>query len=469
MWEFVPTGIEGLDKILMGGIPHPSTVLIEGPIGSGKSVLGMQLIYTGITKQNRPGMILALDKFPKMLFKDAENFSWNFKDLEKENKFQFISAFPDDLIQPFSHTVCRAEELIDNSIAKINAQILLIDSFSHLWRISNNIDELKQICEKIIAFLKAKNLTSFIIISRDEYPVQGTFFEEYFADVIIKLHNYPSKDSLSGENIRSIEIAKSRGQNCISGKHRIKLSKNGISIFPHSFIELNETRDWEISKTKIPTGLPELDKLLDGGLLEGSTTLITGIPGSGKTTFCVQLVKNFLDTNKKSLIASFDPGKKIESDLTFLGINIEKAQQSNSLHIIKQNPINLNLDEFIYELEKIIKEQKPQLVIIDSLTDFESSIENTIKLRNYLHLIIHLFEKNNVIGLLTCETRFNEPIRSLSDIDHSYLVDGVIHLSLSEEDKKLSHEISVLKMRGVSCNAERRKCIIDNNELKIYI
>ena len=78
MWELVPTGIEGLDKILMGGIPHPCTVLIEGPIGSGKSVLGMQLIYTGITKQNRPGMILALDKFPKMLFKDAENFGWSF-------------------------------------------------------------------------------------------------------------------------------------------------------------------------------------------------------------------------------------------------------------------------------------------------------------------------------------------------------------------------------------------------------
>src|ERR1700676_3132122 len=325
----IQTGIYGLDQIFLGGILKGNVILVQGTAGVGKTLLGVEFIYRGITEHDEPGIIVVFETSPKKLMRDATGFGWNLDELQQRNKLKIIFTSPKVLDQELRSP----DSLLLETAAEIGARRIFIDGISLLRTLAtgngangNGAASYRELLQQFIEGLGRENLTAMLSHEVLAHQEESAALEvaQFLADTVIILKREHRHRSIH----RSLEIMKSRGQDYEGGKHTLRItSGKGLQVFRRVQIRARGLQVQPTSVTKRSLiGCEPLDALIGGGIFDGSTTMVVGISGAGKTVLGVQtLLEGELKQGKRGLQVSLDehPAQILRNAET-LGLNLKE-------------------------------------------------------------------------------------------------------------------------------------------------
>ncbi|KAF1085030.1 Circadian clock protein kinase KaiC [Sporotomaculum syntrophicum] len=436
--QTIPTGINGFDKLVYGGIVQGNSVLIEGVPGAGKTTFGIEFVYRGITEFNEPGIIVTCEELPESLYRDALNLGWDLQALEASNQLRILCTSPEVLNDPEIN-------LIEEVVREVGAKRILVDSISHFRNVISDPILLRRSVYSFCNGLRRLGLTSLLIKERESDGQRDYAFEEYVVDAVIRLEN---KETPGLHRLRVLEICKTRGQEHIPGKHTFRITEKGIKVFALGAIDINSTatKDGSI----VHTGVPGLDDLLRGGLPRGVSVAVAGGSGTGKTVMSLQyLIKGALDYGDKGIFLSLEetPLQLLDNARHF-GWDLEALQQHNLIKILYSSLAEMEIDETIISLSEQIQAFGARRVVLDSIYSFISRIDNISVLHEKIYYLVSLLNKLNCTTLLISPAWEVESGGKL-EVIHS-IVQGSILLKSKMLQNRRVRQVEIYKMRGVN-------------------
>jgi circadian clock protein KaiC len=459
----IETGIKGLDGILMGGIPRGNVVLLQGVTGSGKTLMGIESIYRGVVDFNEPGMIVVFESSPDKLIRDTSKFGWRLEDLQREMKLKLIFTSP----QAFDQELRSAESLLIEAAAEIGARRIFIDDVGLLNQISPGGDPqpllYRDLLHQMIETLSRENLTIFLSHEVGNHSNSIAMMEaaDFLADTVIQLN----RNRQNSRSLRSIEILKSRGQDFESGEHSLQITgANGLEVFRRVQAPNRKNSSQPTSSTKRSViGVAAVDTLIGGGLFDGSTTMVVGVSGVGKTVLGTQVLREgALTQNKRGLMVSLDehPAQIIRNAQT-LGLNLQEQIDTGTIQILFESPQELNIDMHYARIVELVEKHNIQRMVVDGMTSYSTAIGDMRIYRDFFHALV-AFSKHR---LMTTFFNYENPeflgISSyMPDFPVSSIVDNLILMSLVEINNSLRRCISVVKARGSNHSTQTREFMI---------
>jgi circadian clock protein KaiC len=448
----IKTGIRGLDEILLGGIPRGNTILLQGVTGSGKTLLGIEFIYRGIMEFNEPGLIVVFETSPDKLIRDAAEFGWDLDELQREKKLQIIFTTP----QVFDQEMRSADSLLLEAAAEIGAKRIFIDGISMLAQITagggSDVSLYRDLLHQLTETFHRENLTALVsheIGSNNSTSVSMLEAADFLTDTVIQLN----RDRNSRRSRRSLEILKSRGQDYDTGEHTLRITaRKGLEVFRRVQAPVLRNAAQPTSSTKRSViGVAAVDSLIGGGIFDGSTTMVVGVSGVGKTVLGTQLLREgAISHNTRGLMVSLDehPAQIVRNAQT-LGLNLQEQIDSGTVRILFESPQELDIDAHYHGIVELVEKHDIQRMVIDGMTSYTSAIGDMAIYRDFFHALV-AFSKNR---LMTTFFNYENPeflgISSyMPDFRVSSVVDNLILMSLVEINSTLHRCISVVKARG---------------------
>ena len=448
--DFAKTGIAGLDDILGGGIPRGNLTLVEGTIGTGKTTLGLEFIFRGATEFNEPGLIVLFEVSPDKVIRDAARFGWDLPELERQGRLKIVFT----MRQVFEQEMQQADSLLLEEAGKIGARRIFIDSFGRLA--SNNHNNIskdpREAFHILVEGLHRENLTA--IVATEAVPdarLAAPTPEDFIADTILLLRVEPVERAV----IRSIEIVKSRGQEYQMGRHSFRIiDGQGLEVYRRVQAPRGEIRDFAAAfdpTTRIPSGVPGLDELLSGGYFVGSTTLVVGISGVGKSVMSLHYIAEGVRRGERSLMLTLDePPAQVLRNATSIGIDLQDAIERGTLQLYYDPPQEIEIDRHFHQIEQIVRKFEPKRAVIDSLSTYGSSLGASGRtFRDFFHAIVALMKQHQVTAIYNHENPELFGMSSMmGDYGVSSLVDNILLLNWVELGDVLRHAVTVGKMRA---------------------
>src|ERR1700719_1607078 len=390
--DLIQTGIYGLDQIFLGGILKGNLILVQGAAGVGKTLLGLEFIYRGITEHDEPGMIVVFETSPRKLIRDARGFAWNLDDLQQLNKLKIIFTSPKVLDQELRSP----DSLLLETAAKIGARRIFIDGISLLRTLAtgngangNGAASYRELLQQFIEGLQRENLTAMLSHEVLAHQKESAALEvaEYLADTVIIL----KREQLHRSILRSLEIMKSRGQDYEAGKHTLRITAGkGLEVFRRVQLRARGVPVQPTSEKRSPIGCAPLDALIGGGIYDGSTTMVVGISGAGKTVLGVQLLlEGALKQGKRGMLVSLDehPAQILRNAGT-LGLNLQEQVDAGMIKVFYDSPQELEIDAHFDLIIRTIEEHKIQRLLIDGMTSYSNAIGDQTLYRDFIHSLV---------------------------------------------------------------------------------
>ena len=465
--DLVRTGIEGFDLILMGGIPRTNTILVEGTTGSGKTLLGIEFIYRGIVQFNEPGMIVVFEVSPDKLIRDAATMGWDLAELQAQKKLQIVFTSPQVLDQELRSP----DSLLLETAAEMGAQRIFIDGIGLLRQASNGgavetatgHGSYRETLQQLIEGLNREHLTTMLSQELGEYPGPHLTSEaaDSLVDTVIRLRR-----TLKNRRIlRSLEIVKSRGQDYEPGEHTLTFNNgHGLEVFRRvqAPARLNLDQPTSMARRSL-IGVEALDALLGGGIFDGSTTLVVGLSGVGKTVLGTQILREgALQQGKRGLLISLDehPAQIVRNAQT-LGLDLQKQIDDGTIHVLFDSPQELNIDAHFAKIVRTIEKNDIQRMVIDGMTSYSTALQDQAVYRDFFHALVAYSKRRLMTTFFSYENpEFLGLSSFMPDFPVSSIVDNIILLSLVEINSSLRRCLTVVKARGSPHEFDSREYVI---------
>ena len=471
--DLIKTGVAGLDGVLLNGIPRSNMILVQGAAGTGKTLLGMEFIYRGITEHNENGVIVVFESRPDKLVRDAAQFGWDFAELERQHKLKIVFTSP----QILESELRSPDSLLLEIAAEIGARRIFIDGIGLLRPVSpvgmalptNGPGSYRELLQQLLEGMHRENLTTMFSHELGALPDSLATLEvaTFLADTVIEL----SHDRHNRRGHRSLEIIKSRGQNYVNGRHTLQITGGkGLEIFRRVQSPIFQPLEQPTSSAKRSViGVPALDALVGGGLFDGSTTMVVGISGAGKTVLATQLLLEGAKGGKRGLLISLDehPSQIIRNAGT-LGLDLKAQIEAGMIHIFYESPQELEVDAHFARIIRTIEQHDIQRLVIDGVTSYSTALDDQRTYRDFFHAIVayskfHLlttffnYENPEMLGISSYMPEF--PVSSI--------VDNIILLSLVELGSSLHRCIAVVKARGCKHEFDTREFTIGEGGISL--
>src|SRR5713226_5743209 len=452
--DLIQTGIYGLDEIFLGGILKGNLILVEGAAGVGKTLMGLEFIYRGITKHDEPGIIVVFETSPRKLIRDAAGFGWNLDELQQRNKLKIIFTSP----QVLDKELRSPDSLLLETAAEIGAQRIFIDGISLLRAVATGKGAIgngaatsyRELLQQFIEGLQRENLTAMLSHEVLAHQEESSALEvaEFLADTVIILQREHRHRSI----LRSLEVMKSRGQNYEAGKHTLRITAGkGLEVFRRVQLRARGIPVQPTSEKRSPIGCAPLDALIGGGIYDGSTTMVVGISGAGKTVLGVQLLlEGALKQGKRGLLVSLDehPAQILRNAAT-LGMDLKEQIDKGMIQVLYDSPQELEIDAHFDRIIRTIEEHKIERLLIDGMTSYSSALGDQGLYRDFIHSLV-AYTKNK---LMTTFFNYENPelfgvSNYMPDFAISSIVDNLILMNFVELGTSLRRAITVAKARG---------------------
>jgi circadian clock protein KaiC len=464
------TGIKGLDSILLGGIPRANVIVAQGVTGSGKTLMGVEFVYRGITQFNEPGMIVVFETNPDKLIRDAAGFGWNLEELQRENKLQIIFTSP----QVFDQELRSPDSLLMETASEMGAQRIFVDGVGLLTPVLGDIklvrSGFREIFQQLIESLNRENLTAMFSLEAGTTVDSTTTVEmaDFLADTVIELGR-----NRRGRHIqRSVEVIKSRGQDYEAGQHTLQIiGGQGLEVFRRVQAPLRARSPQPTSDSKQSLiGVDALDVLTGGGIFEGSTTMVVGVSGVGKTVLSTQILREGARNYKtRGLLVSLDehPAQIIRNAST-LGLAIEEQVADGTIQIMFESPQELEIDAHFNRIIQLIEKHDIQRMVIDGMTSYSTAIGEISVYRDFFHAIVAYTKQRLMTAFFNYENPEFLGISSyMPDFPVNSIVDNLVLMNLVEINNALHRCISVVKSRGANHSFDTREFTIGEGGISL--
>jgi circadian clock protein KaiC len=460
--DLVKTGIAGLDDILSGGIPRGNVILVEGSIGCGKTTMGVEFVYRGASQFDEPGIIVVFEASPEKVMRDALGFGWDLRELEQQRRLKIVFTTREVLRQELQ----QADSVLLEEAASIGARRIFIDGVARLVG-SNGSGESRSAFHVLTEGLQRENLTALLAVEASALDGSSAVSlpEESIADTVIRLKMEDSQRAV----IRSIEIVKSRGQDFQMGRHTFRIRDGqGIEVYRRVQAPRKPSRDRAAAldpHTRVSTGIPGLDEMTNGGYFVGSTTVVAGISGVGKSVMGLQYIMEGARRGERSLMLSLDEQvEQIMRNAGTVGIDLEALTKSGLVRVEYEPPQEIQVDVHFRHIEDLVREFKPKRVLIDSLSTYGSTLGTSGRIfRDFFHALVALMKENQIAAVYNHENPEMLGMDSMmGDFRMSSLVDNIILMNWIELGDEFRLGMTVAKMRANPVDRTTHECEILN-------
>ncbi len=447
----LPTGIPGLDDVLGGGLPEFSFNLLAGAPGCGKTTFAHQIMFANATKE-RPALYFSiLGEPPLKMLRYQQQF--NFFDPEKVSECIRFIHLGRDLIEGGLKKVL---ERIEREVEEASPGLVFVDSFRSVLRESTPSTErdssLSNFVQMLAVHLTSCEATTFLI---GEYLDQESSTNPIFtvADGVFWLYQSVIRNSV----VRRLQIHKIRGQKEIPGVHTLKLSKEGVRVFPRlANPEEPTVLEGPTEKTVKHTGVSGLDKMLGGGIPSGYSVMIAGPSGSGKTVLSTQFIVEGIKQNEPGVIAIFEKRPQDYLRTSPRGKELDELTKAGQVKLVYIRPLDLSVDEALEQVRSDVKRLGAKRVVVDSLSGFELALAPAFRedFRESLYRMVGALTEMGVTVMLTVEISDTFMELRLSPHGISFLTDGIILQRYTELDGALQKVMAVVKLRAKKHNRQ---------------
>lgn len=454
----VPTGIAGLDEILHGGLLTQGAYMLHGNPGSGKTVLGLHFLTAG-TQNGERCLFIAMGETESQIRRNADTMNFDvskieFLDLAPSADF-FAQAQSYDIFSPSDVEREPTTQRITTEVQKIKPVRVFIDAMTHFRYLASDDLQFRRQTHSFLRFLVDGGAT--VLFTSEDSPDNPDNDLQYMSDGIIRLEH-------RGED-RTISISKFRGSDFISGEHSLRITKNGILVYPQlqPTIELSAAFTSEV----ISSGIPELDEMILGGIERGTITMISGPTGVGKTALGMQFMKEAAGRGERSIVYSFEEWTdKLLSRSKSINIPVGDMVKRGTLSVVQVEPLHFGPDEFADMVRKDIDENGASIVMIDSISSYALSIRGDNLIR-HLHTLGKFLQSKNVAVILINAVEDIIGSYRATDISASYMADTIILLRYLELEGELRRAVGVLKKRHSDFQKSLREFEITKYGLKV--
>ncbi len=451
----LPTGVRGLDDILGGGLPEFSFNIIAGAPGCGKTTLAHQIIFANATPQ-KPALYFTVLGEPalKMLRYQQQHSFFDPAKLGKAVRFINLSEV---VLEKDLGAVL--EEII-REVAACGPSIVVVDSFRTMERKARGDGTegaLQGFIQRLALYLTSWEATTFLI---GEYS-EGELRDNPVFTVCDGLF-WLTQNTMRNSVVRKLQIMKLRGQNSVPGLHTIRINGDGLQAFSRT-LGLAGKKERPSNPRRLSTGVPELDKMMNGGILEGDSLLLAGPSGTGKSAIATQFLAEGIRQGEACIAAIFEERPKgYLARADSFGLDLKTPQKSGKLEILYLRPLDLSVDETMQEILDAVKRLDAKRLTIDSLVGFEMALAPDFRadFRESLYRMIAVLTGAGVTICTTVEVEDSFTEFNFSHYTISFLTDDIIRLRYVEIDGQLRKVMVVIKMRGGNHSKDIREYVI---------
>jgi circadian clock protein KaiC len=444
MDERLASGDEGLDLILGGGLPMSGINMIIGLPGSGKTILSQQFVFAGATEE-RPAIYLSTvsEPFEKIL-RYAQTLS--FFDRQAIGR----TVYYEDLggVVGGDGGLAAVTERIGVLIKERRPGIIAIDSFKALAAFADDARAFRRFLHDLAALLTVFPATCFWI---GEYSEEETRTAPEFAvaDGIISL----ATERVNERTLRLIQVVKLRGSDSRSGRHTYRLSFDGITVFPRLADPLGEA-DYRLGEGRISSGIAPLDTMLAEGYAPGSSTLVAGPSGAGKTLMGLHFIFSGAASGEPGVIATLQENPiQLQKVAGGFGWSLDDERVA----VMYRSPNDVYIDEWVYELLDLIERTGARRVLIDSLSDLQYAAPDQVRFREFIYSLTQRLSRAGISPIMTSEIRDLFHVGRLAEYGISHLSDNVILLQYLRAEARLLRTVTILKSRASAHDPEIRE------------
>jgi circadian clock protein KaiC len=468
--DLVETGISGLDSILNDGIPRGNVILIEGQIGSGKTTLGVEFVYRGVVQFDEPGLIVLFEVSPDRLVRDAAGLGWDLAALERSGKLKIIFTTR----QVFRQELQQADSLLLEEAAKMNARRIFVDGVAGINGNGNGTGhEPREDFHVLVEGLQRENLTAMLAVEASALTGErnGALPEESIADTVIRLR----MEEMTRATVRSLEIVKSRGHDFQMGRHSFRIvNGKGIEVYRRVQAPRRTTREAAAAfdpTTRVTTGIPGLDPLVNGGYFVGSTTVVAGISGAGKSVMGLMFLAEGARRGQRGAMLTLDEQvPQVIRNANSIGIDLQQYIDSGLVRIEYYTPQEMEIDYHFHQVETLIDEFQPTRVLFDSLSTYGSNLGTRGRMfRDFFHALVALMKEHQTATVYNHENPEMLGMASMmGDFAMSSLVDNIILMNWIELGDVFRLGLTLAKMRANPNGRSTHECeILDGKGLHV--
>ncbi len=435
--ERLSTGVEGLDYILLGGLIQGGAYLVRGGPGTGKTTLGLHYLAAGV-EAGQNALFVTLGEPVESIKKNARSMKVKVDELT----FLDLSPTPEFFAEIESYDIFSPAEVerepttarIVDVVHQVQPKRVFIDSMAQFRYLSIDVFQYRKQVLSFLRYLKDKGAT--IIFTSEPGADTPDTDVQFLSDGIINL--------VLSHQERHVRVSKFRGSSFVPGEHGMRLAENGMEVLPRLEPRLPTA---ELTLETLPSGVREIDQMLQGGLERGTITIVSGPSGVGKTTLGLQFMKEGAGRGERAIVYTFEE----EVDIVVrrseaIGFPARKMVEEGTLSLSKIRPLQHTPDEFAHLVRRDVEDRGARLVMIDSVSGYKLSLHGA-DLVHRLHALCKFLQSIGVTVVLVTETQSIVGDFMATDVELSYLADNIIFLRYLEIEGELRKAIGVLKKR----------------------
>ena len=450
-----PTGIQGLDEITGGGLPRGRPTLLCGSAGSGKTMLAAEFLVHGALQYGEPGVFMMFEESAEELAQNLRSLGVDLEKLQKQKKvaIDHVHIERNEIQETGEYDLEGLFIRLGHAIDSIGAQRVVLDTIEALFSGLPNHAVLRAELRRLFRWLKDRGVTAVITGERGEQSLTRYGLEEYVADCVILL-DHRIVDQVSTRRLR---VVKYRGTEHGTNEYPFLIARNGISVLPITSMRLDHHAPTE----RVASGIDGLDDMLGGkGLYRASSTLVSGAPGTGKSSVGASFVDAACARGERALLFAYEESsRQVLRNMASIGIDLGRWERQGLLHIDASRPTLHGLEQHLVHMYDLVRELKPSVVVVDPISNLTMDKEDRLLKPTLMRLIDYL-KQQGITALFTSLTSDMAADVADSQVGVSSLMDTWILLSNIAANGERTRTLQVLKSRGMPHSQQVREFVM---------
>ncbi|MDD1710165.1 MAG: circadian clock protein KaiC [Methanoregulaceae archaeon] len=458
--EKSPTGMRGFDEITNGGLPKGRSALMVGAAGSGKTVFGMEFLVRGALQYSEPGVFMSFEENESDLAKNFSSLGYDLDDLITRKKLfiDFVYIERREIEETGEFDLDGIFVRLSSAIAAIGAKRVVLDTLESLFSGISEEAILRAELRRLFRWLKDKGVTVIITAERGVNTLTRYGLEEYVADCVILLDT----QMIDQIATRRLRVIKYRGSKHGTNEYPFLIDESGISVLPITSIGLLH----KASSERIPSGIERMDTMLDGGFYRGSSILVSGTPGTGKSTLAAHFANVSAAHGERCLYFAFEESPdQIIRNMRSIGINLEQWIKQGFLQFHASRPSLYGLEMHLVTMYKLIENFQPKIVIVDPISNL-LTVGSMSETKSMLTRLIDFLKSKQITAMFASLTTLGENLES-TEVGVSSLMDTWILLRDIESAGERNRGLYILKSRGMDHSNQIREFLFTRRGIQL--
>ncbi len=456
-----PTGVEGLDEVTGGGLPKGRPTLICGPAGSGKTLLALEFLVRGITQFDEPGVFIAFEESAEDLTANVASMGFDLETLKAEGRLvvDHVNVLYAEVEETGDWDLDGLFLRIGAAIDAVGAKRVVIDTIETLFGAFSNTAILRSELHRLFRWLKSRGVTAVITGERGEGALTRHGIEEYVSDCVIVLDHRVVEQS----STRRLRILKYRGSLHGTNEYPFLIGASGASVLPITSLRMQRT----ISMERVSTGVDRLDAMLgDGGYYKGSTVLVSGTAGTGKSTLAAQFCAEACRRGERAIYFAFEEAEvEIIRNMSSVGIDLQRRVDEGLLQFRCFRPSLLGLEAHLLGMQQMVTDFDPSVVVIDPVSDL-LRIGSESDVSAMLTRQLDFLKMRGVTTLLT-NLQASDGRQAIGDDQLASLVDTWLIVKTTEGNGENNRLLYVRKARGIAHSNQIREFLLTSGGIEL--